>query len=106
MSNPYNRQSRNANTFAELESQNDEQMDRLHKKANVLRELTINLGDEITESNKFLFEMDETFANTEGLLASSQRKLKELNHRTGGNLWCYVTLFVLFLFFFGYYFVF
>ncbi|ORZ41663.1 putative Golgi vesicular membrane trafficking protein p18, partial [Catenaria anguillulae PL171] len=86
-----------------LERQNDEHVDRLHEKAAMLKHLTLNLGVEIDESNKFLDTMSTSFVQTEGLLGSASRKLKDLSRSGGANLWCYMTLFIFCVFLFVYF---
>ncbi|KNE67582.1 hypothetical protein AMAG_12034 [Allomyces macrogynus ATCC 38327] len=88
-----------------MERQNDEHVDRLHEKAAMLKHLTLNLGDEIQESNRFLDQMNTTFTTTDGLLASASRRLRGLRRAGGANLWCYLTLFILAVFFVLYFFV-
>ncbi|KAJ3374131.1 hypothetical protein GGF31_008347 [Allomyces arbusculus] len=88
-----------------MERQNDEHVDRLHEKAAMLKHLTLNLGDEIQESNRFLDQMNATFTTTDGLLASASRRLRGLRRAGGANLWCYLTLFILAVFFVLYFFV-
>ncbi|KAJ1505317.1 hypothetical protein HMI54_013655 [Coelomomyces lativittatus] len=86
----------------ELERQNNNQIDRLHEKTAMLKHLTLTLSDEITESNKFLDGMQTTFVSTEGLLGSTQQKLKKLSQSKGAHLWCTVTAFIFIVFLIGY----
>jgi hypothetical protein len=88
-----------------LERQNDEHVDKLHEKAAMLKHLTLNLGDEIVESNKFLDSMNTTFGSTEGLLEGASRRLRDLRRSGNGRLWCYLTGFLCFFFFVIYFFL-
>ncbi|KAI9224166.1 hypothetical protein BC828DRAFT_374176 [Blastocladiella britannica] len=86
-----------------LERQNDDHVDRLHEKAAMLKHMTLNLGEQIDESNRFLDGMSNTFSQTEGLLGSATRRVKEIGRAGGANLWCYMTLFVVAVLFFVYF---
>ncbi|KAL7753205.1 hypothetical protein RI367_000980 [Sorochytrium milnesiophthora] len=88
--------SRTSNAYGDMEysldRQNDAHVDRLHDKASLLKQITISMGEEIQESNRTLDTMGNTFSMAEGLLGSTQRRLKGLLNSSNGNIWCYMVL--------------
>ena len=81
---------------------NDYLVDGLRSKVNVLKSLTLDMGDEIKGQNSFLKEMDNEFDSTWGLLSSSMGRVKRLASSGHNRLYLYLMLFSLFVFFFIY----
>ncbi|KAI9144699.1 hypothetical protein BKA69DRAFT_1053908 [Paraphysoderma sedebokerense] len=80
-------------------------MDRLHEKANLLKSLTIDMGNEIKLGNSELDGMNSTFTSAGGLLSSTQKRLTGLLNSNQGSLYCYLTLFIVGVFMVGYWIV-
>ena len=71
----------------------------LASKTSKLKQVTIQLGDEIRNSNKFLKGLDEDFEKTSGFLASTMNHLGKLSKYANCKLYCYLILFAMFVFF-------
>ncbi|XP_062606444.1 BET1 homolog [Saccostrea cucullata] len=82
-----------------LESENDRQEQELSSKVSALKSLTIDIGNEVREHNKFLKEMDEDYDKSGNLLQFSMGRLKAITKAGGPKLWCYMFTFCLFVFF-------
>ena len=61
-----------------LEEQNTAQESELREKVGLLKELTIQIGDEVKEHNRLLNDADNSFDTVGGLLVNSIGKIKEL----------------------------
>ena len=72
----------------------------LKYKTKRLKEITITLGDEIRQSNKFLDGLDKDFEKSRGFMESTMQRVTRL-YRSGGNCKIYsiLILFSLFVFF-------
>ena len=72
----------------------------LKYKTTRLKEITISLGEEIRQSNKFLDGLDKDFEKSRGFMESTMLRVTRLI-KTGGNCKIYFTLmlFALFVFF-------
>ena len=61
-----------------LEEQNNAQETELREKVGLLKELTIQIGDEVKEHNRLLKDADNSFDSVGDLLANSIGKIKQL----------------------------
>ncbi|XP_011451070.1 BET1 homolog [Crassostrea angulata] len=82
-----------------LESENDRMEQELSGKVKALKSLSIDIGNEVREQNKFLGEMDEDYDKSGNLLLATMGRLKAITKSGGPKLWCYMLLFCLFVFF-------
>ncbi|RWS16266.1 BET1-like protein [Dinothrombium tinctorium] len=82
-----------------LEMENNAFVDGLRTKVGALKNLTIDMGEEIREQNKYLKEMDNDFDSTQGLLSSSFNRVKRLAMAGHNKYILYLILFSLFVFF-------
>jgi len=82
-----------------FEQQNTDLTDQLHEKVTRLKALTINIGSEIKDSNKYL---DTEFSGTmDQITANMKSTMTKLSHmiQTGGSKhMCYLILFMLLIF--------
>ncbi|XP_070566517.1 BET1 homolog [Ptychodera flava] len=82
-----------------LEEENEHLEDGLHAKVSKLKELTIDIGNEVRAQNKMLGEMDDDFDKSQGLLASTMGRLKRMAAAGHNRYILYLLLFSLFVFF-------
>jgi len=62
-----------------LERQNDEGLNVLADQVSALKQITIDIGDEVREQNKMLDGMDSDFGRADGLLKGTMKKLGEIS---------------------------
>jgi len=91
----------NGHRYADdLEGQNDEALDGLSAKVKLLKDITIGIGNEVKESTKQLSRMNDSFAETSGILGGTFRRLNNMAERQGCRwLWYIVFLTIVFWFF-------
>lgn len=53
----------------------------------LLRQITINIGNEVRDSTKLLSGMNDTFDETGGFLGGTMKKMNKMAKRQGGQ-WC------------------
>lgn len=61
-----------------FEQQNEELVSRLHDKVNILKQLSIDIGDEVRSQNKMLTDMDVDFESTQGFMKNTIGKLTHM----------------------------
>ncbi|GAA6054997.1 hypothetical protein JCM3770_000485 [Rhodotorula araucariae] len=74
-------------TAEDLEGQNDEALEGLSAKVKLLKNITINIGNEVRDSTKMLNGMNDTFGETGSFLSGTMTKMKKMSRRQGGQ-WC------------------
>ena len=79
-----------------LESQNNERINELSSQVEHLKRLTIDIGNEVGEQNRFLDGMGDGFSNTRDLLAGSLRQIGTMLESGGAKHMCYMVTFVVF----------
>jgi len=91
----------NGHRYADdLEGQNDEALDGLSSKVRLLKDLTIGIGNEVRESAVQLSQMNDSFAETSGILSGTFRRMNTMAARQGCRwLWYIVFLVIVFWFF-------
>jgi len=82
-----------------LEEESRQMEDELKGKVNALKSLSIDIGTEVREQNKFLNQMDGDFDASGGLLGKTMGRLKELSRAGHWKMWLYIGLFAFFVFF-------
>ncbi|XP_013407003.1 BET1 homolog [Lingula anatina] len=82
-----------------IEEENDSLTNSLSDKVKALKSLTIDIGTEVREQNKFLNDFDNDMDNSSGILGATMGRLTAMA-RAGHNkfIW-YLLLFSLFVFF-------
>jgi len=82
-----------------LEDENKRLEEEMKGKVKALKSLSIDIGTEVREQNKFLNEMDSDFDSSSGLLGKTMGRLKALTNAGHWKLWLYVAAFAFFVFF-------
>lgn len=82
-----------------LEQENDRQEELLSGKVKALKSLTIDIGNEVRDQNKFLKGMDDDFDSSSNLLQATMGRLKFITKSGSCKQMCYLLLFCLFVFF-------
>lgn len=77
----------------------------LNDKVSLLKQLSIDIGTEVKEQNKFLDEMDSDFDMTRGIFAGTMQKLEGMMSQGGSKHMCAMTLFIFFFFLLIYFFL-
>ncbi|KAJ2232357.1 protein transport protein bet1 [Coemansia sp. RSA 1722] len=75
---------------------------RLKSKISMLKEVSISIGDEIRDQNKFLGTLDADMESMGGRLAATMKSFYEMWARQGCGPFFYLTLFALAVFVFLY----
>ncbi|GAA5826168.1 hypothetical protein JCM11251_007192 [Rhodosporidiobolus azoricus] len=74
-------------TAEDLEGQNEEALEGLSQKVKLLKNITINIGQEVRDSTKMLNGMNDTFGETGNFLGGTMKKMKKMARKQGGQ-WC------------------
>ena len=61
-----------------LEEENDSKENELKEKVSLLKQLTIDIGDEVKEHNRLLKDADDTFDSVGNVMSATIGKVKEL----------------------------
>ena len=88
-------------TFRRYGYENDEDdlEERLMHKTARLKQITISLGNEIKDSNKYLNGLDKDFENSKGFLESTIGRVGKLAKSGNCKLYFYLIMFSFFVFF-------
>ncbi|KAM0788027.1 hypothetical protein ACM66B_006226 [Microbotryomycetes sp. NB124-2] len=71
----------------DLETQNDDLVQGLSAKVRLLKDITVNIGNEVRDSTKMLSGMNDTFDETSGFLGTTFKKMNRMAKKQGGQ-WC------------------
>jgi blocked-early-in-transport protein 1 len=82
-----------------FEHQNDQSVNLLQSKVDVIKELSITIGREVTEQNRMLDDMTGDMDRAQGMLGKTMKRLDKLAKNAGGMGMCSMALFILFVFF-------
>ncbi|TRY64121.1 hypothetical protein TCAL_10882 [Tigriopus californicus] len=96
---PANGSSRNFAGHESLEDDNALREDELKGKVTALKSLSIDIGTEVREHNRYLRDVDDTFDSTSGLLGKSINNVLKLARSGSRYHLLYLFLFCLFVFF-------
>jgi len=100
-SSPFSHSQPNGQRYADdLEGQNDEALEGLSAKVKLLKDLTIGIGNEVQESAKQLSQMNDTFAETSGILQGTFRRMNNMAKRHGCRWLWYIVFGVIVFWFF------
>ncbi|POY73528.1 hypothetical protein BMF94_3465 [Rhodotorula taiwanensis] len=80
-------------TAENIEGQNDEALEGLSQKVKLLKNITINIGNEVRDSTKMMNGMNDTFGSTGAFLSGTMTKMKKMARRQGGQ-WCLWMIFL------------
>eukprot|EP00163_Fabomonas_tropica_P027935 TRINITY_DN5529_c0_g1_i2.p2 TRINITY_DN5529_c0_g1~~TRINITY_DN5529_c0_g1_i2.p2 ORF type:complete len:100 (+),score=27.76 TRINITY_DN5529_c0_g1_i2:283-582(+) len=81
-----------------FEQENNNAIDHLQNKVNVIRDISITIGEEVKEHNRMLDNLDEGFDSTAGLLSGTMRRLDNLAKRGGMSPMCTLAIFIMVMF--------
>jgi len=84
----------------DLEGQNDEALEGLSAKVKLLKDITIGIGNEVRESTRQLSNMNDTFAETGGILQGTFRRMNNMASRQGCRWLWYIVFFIVVFWFF------
>lgn len=82
-----------------LETENDRLSDELKDKVSALKFLSIDIGQEVRDQNKFLNDMDNDFDSSGNILRSTMNRVVALGKAGHNRFIIYLLLFALFVFF-------
>ena len=88
-----------------IERENDQLLNNLSGKVAALKSLTIDIGNEVKEQNKYLNGMDDDFNFGEGLLGSTMKRLQVMAAKSNKRFTLYLVLFSFAVFLLIYYIV-
>ncbi|KAL1412427.1 protein transport protein bet1 [Vanrija albida] len=75
-------------TAYELEQHNDDRLGGLLGKVDILKNLTVGIGNEVRDGNLELAGMNDTFGSTGNLLSGTWKRMTKMAKRQGSN-WCW-----------------
>lgn len=81
----------------EQERQNDGQVNLLAERVSALKSITLQIGNEVQDQNRFLGGMTQDFDRTRGLLSSTMGRLQRMMATQDSRYTCYMMFFVLFV---------
>ena len=82
------------------DNDDDENMEqRLINKTSKLKQITISLGNEIRDSNKYIKGLDDDFDKSKNYMDSAMKGIYKLSKNPNCKLYFYLILFSLFVFF-------
>ncbi|GAA6000917.1 hypothetical protein JCM10207_004718 [Rhodosporidiobolus poonsookiae] len=99
--NPSNRYAADR-TAEDLEGQNEEALEGLSQKVKLLKNITINIGNEVRDSTKMLNGMNDTFGETGNFLSGTMGKMKKMARRQGGQWFVWMVFLLIVSLFFVY----
>ncbi|KAI9256011.1 SNARE domain-containing protein, partial [Sporodiniella umbellata] len=86
-----------------LESQNDEEITGLSAKVKLLKNITGKIGDEIRYGNGLLDNMNDQFSSTGSILGKTMNNFKVMASKESGTMWFCLSLFIVCVILFFYY---
>lgn len=87
--------------MSQLESQNDEHIEGLSAKIQMLKGITVKIGEEVRDSTKMLGEMEGSFEGAKTQLKATYNRMMYMAQRSGISIKTWVLFFlVVFGFFF------
>ncbi|KAK4523185.1 hypothetical protein GAYE_PCTG44G1077 [Galdieria yellowstonensis] len=88
-----------------FEQENNQAWEQLHGKVGSLKDIALQIGEEVNSQNQFLNNMRSSFDSVEELLSGTLHRLQRLvSERTGRHM-CYLIVFIFIFFLFVYLFL-
>ena len=81
-----------------MESQNDAMTARLASKVDILKQLSIDIGEEARAQNRMLTDMDVDFENTQSFMKKTLGGLQHMINTGGSKHMCYLVAFIFAIF--------
>ncbi|RKP00796.1 hypothetical protein CXG81DRAFT_12808 [Caulochytrium protostelioides] len=85
------------NSYA-MERQNDDQVDMLTSKMGLLKEISLQIGEEVNAQNRYLQDLSNDFTTSGSLLNTTMGKLTKMAKNQSSRWMCYLVLFVIAVF--------
>ncbi|ORX88630.1 hypothetical protein K493DRAFT_236032, partial [Basidiobolus meristosporus CBS 931.73] len=85
-------------TQGELEKMNDQRIEGLSDRIHLLREITLNIGEEVRDQNNYLKDMGGDFERTGTYLKGTMRRFYAMAQTQSGRYMIYLILFALLVF--------
>ncbi len=85
------------------EQQNDDLVNELNGKVDILKSLAIDFRNEAKDQNKMLDDMEGDFDGTSTFLAGTMSRMEKMLNTGGSNHMCYLILFIFLVFMFIYF---
>ncbi|KAI8840870.1 hypothetical protein BC829DRAFT_402969 [Chytridium lagenaria] len=94
--------SSNGSAFSQyaLEQENLNHVDVLSQKMSLLKEVSLQIGEEVVSQNKLLGDMEDDFHKTGGLLGSAMKRFTRMAKSQNGRWMWYLILFIVAVFFY------
>ncbi|KAI8990015.1 hypothetical protein BDB01DRAFT_490252 [Pilobolus umbonatus] len=86
-----------------LESQDEENISGLSAKVKILKNITGKIGEEIRSGNSLIDTMNDQFSNTGSILNTTIHNFKTMAAKESGTVWCVLTVFIVCIVIFFYY---
>ena len=80
------------------EDENNQRLGELGSQVSVMRQLALNIGQEVQHHNDLLNGMSNTFGQTDDLMGGSLKKIQTMLNKTSSSNMCIFTIFVVFVF--------
>ncbi|KAK5584738.1 hypothetical protein RB653_006355 [Dictyostelium firmibasis] len=79
--------------------QNDQTIEAMNQKANVLKRVVLDIESQVQESNSLLDNLGTDMSNAQALLSGTMKKLTDLSKTATSSHMMYLIFFVVFVFF-------
>jgi blocked-early-in-transport protein 1 len=80
-----------------MESQNNERISQLSDQVSLLKNLTIDIGNEVSSQNNLLDDMGTGFGNTQDVMGRSMKRLGTMLNKTSSMHLCWMVGFIFFV---------
>ena len=80
------------------EDENNERLKELGSQVNMMKQLALNIGQEVQHHNTLLGTMSDTFGQTDSLMGSSIHKIQTMLKKTSSSNMFFFTIFIVFIF--------
>lgn len=77
-----------------LEQENNEAINQLSSKVDMLKSLSIDIGREAKSQNRFLDEMDNEMGSASNLMSGTMKQLGDMMNSGGSKHMCYLVVFI------------
>lgn len=82
-----------------LETENEQMSEDLKQKIGALKNISIEIGNEVKYHNALLRDFDDDIDRSEGFLQNTMKRVVRLGKGGHRSYWCYMFLFAVFVFF-------
>lgn len=82
-----------------LETENEQMAEDLKQKIGALKNISIEIGNEVKYHNALLRDFDDDIDRSDGFLQNTMKRVVRLGRGGHRSYWCYMFLFAVFVFF-------